>query len=46
MIGWCVITKFGTRAFKGSREECLDYVRTAIKKGAPLGFLYVTEQQE
>ena len=46
MIGWCVVTKFGTRAFEGSREECLDYVRTAIQKGAPRGFLHVTEKPE
>lgn len=38
---WQVVTPTGMDVFEGSKRECNAYLKQALRKGSPIGFLSI-----
>ena len=43
---WSVVTESGLPVYEGSRAQCNSYLRQAIKKGSPPGFLRIVKTDD
>ena len=43
---WYVITRSGLVVYEGSKRNCNSYLKQALMKGSPIGFLSIVDRLE